>query len=117
MLGSGMRQVGVIAAAGRVALRTTVDRLEEDHINAKKLALGLANISELEINPNRIQTNIVRFNIPSGKGEIIANHLKSEGIYINPGKFDLRMVTHRCISAEDIDISLLAMEKVIKKII
>tara|TARA_Y100000590_G_scaffold147621_1_gene169478 strand:- start:20865 stop:21899 length:1035 start_codon:yes stop_codon:yes gene_type:complete len=116
MLGSGMRQVGVIAAAGRVALRTTIDRLEEDHVNAKKLAVGLANISELDINPNRIQTNIVRFNIPSGKGEIIANYLKSEGIHINPGKFDLRMVTHRGISVEDIDISLLAMEKVIKKI-
>ena len=116
MLGSGMRQVGVIAAAGRVALRTMIDRLEEDHINAKKLANGLANLNELKINPHRIQTNIVRFYILSGKGEIIANYLEEEGIKVNPGKFDLRMVTHREISAEDIDITLLIMEKVLKKI-
>jgi threonine aldolase len=117
MLGSGMRQVGVIAAAGRVAIRTMIDRLEEDHINAKKLAYGLANISGLIIDADRIQTNIVRFQVPLGKGEIISELLYDSGIYVNKGIDDLRMVTHRSISNEDIDFTLLSMEKIMGTVI
>jgi len=117
MLGSGMRQVGVIAAAGRVAIKTMIQRLEEDHVNAKKLAYGLANISGLTIDADRIQTNIVRFQVPIGKGEIITEQLYDSGIYVNKGVDDLRMVTHRSISNEDIDFTLLSMEKIMGSVI
>jgi threonine aldolase len=117
MLGSGMRQVGVIAAAGRVAIRTMIQRLEEDHINAKKLAYGLANISGLTIDAERIQTNIVRFQVPTGKGGIITDQLYDSGVYVNKGIDDLRMVTHRSISNEDIDFTLLSMEKIMGSVI
>jgi len=60
-----MRQAGVIAAAGIVALEEMVDRLAEDHANAKRLAYGLANISGIAIQPERFQTNIVIFEPPT----------------------------------------------------
>ncbi len=116
ILGAGMRQVGVIAAAGIVALDSMIDRMEEDHVNAKKLADGLAELPGIELEPERIQTNIVRFGVPNGSGNRIAALLKEQGVYINGGDSDLRMVTHYGIDSEDIDFTLIAMRSVMADI-
>jgi threonine aldolase len=63
MLGGGMRQAGIIAAAGIVALETMVDRLEEDHINARYLGEGLAEISGIQVELETVQTNMVYFDV------------------------------------------------------
>jgi len=113
ILGGGMRQVGIIAAAGLVALDSMIDRLAEDHENARKLAAGLAEIEGLELDPKSVQTNIVRFSVPSGKGVQIARGLYDEGVYINPGEVSLRVVTHYGIDREDIDYTLEAARRVV----
>ena len=116
ILGAGMRQVGIVAAAGLVALDTMVDRMAEDHVNAKKLAEGLAELPGILLNPDEIQTNIVRFGVPAGSGNKIAAMLKEQGVYINGGDAELRMVTHYGIDAEDVDFSLVAMQKVMSEV-
>src|SRR5207249_12144046 len=63
MLGGGMRQVGVLAAAGLIALEQMPERLGEDHANARLLATGLATIPGVSINPESVQTNILVFDI------------------------------------------------------
>ncbi len=63
MLGGGMRQVGVLAAAGLVALESMVDRLAEDHANARYLAGGLAGLPHVRLDPGMVQTNIVIFHV------------------------------------------------------
>lgn len=112
ILGGGMRQVGIVAAAGIVALDTMIDRLADDHANARKLAGGLAEIKGIKIDPETVQTNIVRFGVPKGSGGKVAAGLKEEGVYINSGDSDLRMVTHYWVSSADIDFTLKAMRKV-----
>ncbi len=67
LVGGSMRQVGVIAAAGIVALEQMVDRLAEDHTNARKLAMGLAEFDELELDPSTVDTNIVFAKVRSRK--------------------------------------------------
>ena len=109
MLGGGMRQAGVLAAAGLVALDTMIDRLAEDHQNAKRLADGLANIDGLSVDPESIQTNIVFFEVDDKLGtaaELIAA-LNRHGVLVSyPGKQSIRMVTHRHISPGDIEEAL-----------
>ncbi len=116
ILGAGMRQVGIVAAAGIVALDSMVDRMSEDHDNAKKLAVSLAEIDGIVLDPTEIVTNIVRFGVPKGTGNEIAARLKDEGVYINGGDADLRIVTHYGVDSEDIDFTLLAMRKVMSEI-
>ena len=109
MLGAGMRQVGVLAAAGLVALDTMIERLAEDHANAGALARGLARFDAVELDPDLIRTNIVRFGIPSGQGVEIAAELHRNGVLINPGESELRMVTHYGITAADVTATIEAM--------
>jgi threonine aldolase len=113
MLGGGMRQVGIVAAAGLVALDSMIDRMAEDHENARKLAYGLAEIEGLQLDPAAVQTNIVRFSVPSRKGNEIAAGLYGEGVYMNPGESSLRLVTHYGVDSEDIDYTLEAMRRVV----
>ena len=109
MLGGGMRQAGVLAAAGLVALDTMIDRLAEDHQHARRLAQGLANIEGLSVDPDSIQSNIVFFDVDEDLGtaaDLIAA-LKEQGVLVSyPGKQSIRMVTHRHISPEDIEEAL-----------
>ena len=107
-LGGGMRQVGNIAAAGIYALENHVDRLEQDHSNAKKLAKGLSEMG-FEISPNPTESNI--FFVNTKKLPIDAYQLKEElenyGVMISPGdRHNIRMVTHLDVTEEDIDITL-----------
>ncbi len=116
ILGAGMRQVGVVAAAGIVALDSMIERMAEDHENARKLAEGIAELDGIVLDPSEIQTNIVRFGVPAGSGDRIASALKNEGVYINGGDSDLRIVTHYGVDSEDIDFTLLALRKVMAEV-
>ena len=117
MLGGGMRQAGVLAAAGMVALDTMVDRLADDHANARKLGSGLAKIEGLGLDPETVQTNIVIFQVdPSlGTAQEMIGALNREGVKTgSPGKGLIRMVTHRQISSEDVDEALVRTSKAVE---
>ncbi len=116
-LGGGMRQVGVIAAAARVALQTGIDRLAEDHANARKLAEGLAQLHQDAVDLESVETNMVYLNLaPFGKtGPQVADELLAEGILAlgMPSPL-MRLVTHRDVSTSDIDRAIQALTKVLK---
>ncbi|USE03605.1 low-specificity L-threonine aldolase [Vibrio sp. SCSIO 43133] len=106
MVGGGMRQAGILAAAGKLALTEQVDQLKLDHANAKKLALGLNDISGFSVNADFVQTNIVFAKLDeSVKIDAIAESLAKDGITITPGN-PIRFVTHKDISSDDIDTLL-----------
>jgi threonine aldolase len=95
-LGGGMRQVGVLAAAGLISLETMTTRLEEDHANARLLAESLAQVPGIVIDLETVQTNIVRLRLTAGQGapELVAR-LKRRGILVgNTGPDSIRLVTH-----------------------
>ncbi len=119
MLGGGMRQAGIIAAAGIVALETMVERLRQDHENAKRLARGLACIKGITLGQDDIPTNIVMFELsPELSYKEFSEELKKEGVKIGSRGGNLcRAVTHYMITSEDIDEALTRIEKVCKKLI
>jgi threonine aldolase len=114
LFGGSMRQVGVIAAAGLVALEKMTSRLEEDHANAQLIARGLAEISGVKIDPERVQTNIVIFDI-SGTGKNtteLSALLKERGVLANGiSSRDMRMVTHKDVSRSDCESALGAIRE------
>jgi len=119
IVGGGMRQAGIIAAAGIVALDTMIDRIQEDHDNARRLARGLAKIDGLSINLDRVHTNIVYFDLvgQASHAEEFAAKLNSRGLRIlNTGPNRLRAVTHYGISAQDIDQALSILADGIKSL-
>lgn len=115
-LGGGMRQVGVIAAAARVALETGPGRLAEDHANARRLAEGIAELSPASVDLDSVPTNMVYVDLsPSGKtGSEVAEELRGHGIVTlgGPGPV-MRLVTHRDVTTEDVDRALEAFRKVL----
>ena len=118
MVGGGMRQAGILAAAGLVALDTMIERLAEDHANARRLAQGLANIDGLEVDPESIQSNIVIFQVdPSvATAQELITALDREGVKMgSPGKGSIRMVTHRHITGGDVDEALSRVSKAVKE--
>ena len=120
LLGGGMRQAGVIAAAGILALTEMVDRLADDHTNAKKLAMGIADTDGLTIDPEQIKSNIVYFEIASEKisSEQLVATLDDEGVRVLPvGSDRIRAVTHYHISSADIDRSLEVISRVMKSVL
>jgi threonine aldolase len=101
--GGGMRQVGVLAAAGLVALRDGPARLAGDHANARWLAEALADLPGVELNPSTVETNIVVFAVPSGSAELIAA-LDRRGVLgwaIDERR--VRFVTHRDVSQGEVE--------------
>ncbi len=107
MVGGGMRQAGVIAAAGIVALETMVDRLAEDHENARLLAEGLASIPGIVIDPSKVQTNIVIFQVVSMNPADFARRLRERGVLTTAiGYGRLRMNTHYGITRADVEEAL-----------
>jgi threonine aldolase len=115
-LGGGMRQVGVIAAAARVALETGVDRLVEDHANARRLAEGLADLHPDAVDIASVETNMVYLNLKpfAKRGPEVADALLAEDVLtLGLGAGVMRLVTHRDVSTEDIDRSLTAFRKVL----
>jgi len=104
MFGGGMRQVGVLAAAGLVALEKHIDRLAEDHENASLLANEIASVDGLEINPEEVKTNILIFSCEhSGlKAQELTQKLGEAGVLcLSTGEYTVRMVTHLDVSRED----------------
>jgi threonine aldolase len=102
MLGGGMRQAGVLAAAAIVALEEHVDRLEVDHENALRLATGLAEVEELAIDPGAVQTNMVFACPDPDSAQDLISYLKGKGVIVG-GYGNIRMVTHLDVTAADID--------------
>ena len=117
VLGGGMRQAGVLAAAGIVALNEMVDRLADDHANARKLADGLAEIPGLSIDPALIKTDIVYFEVKRDDMTVaeLVKRLEDQGVRMLPvGPGRIRAVTHYHITPDDIDYALGAFLRVLK---
>jgi threonine aldolase len=118
MLGGGMRQVGVIAAAGIVALETMIDRLAEDHTNARRLAQGLAGIEGIMLAQDNIPTNIVMFHLSPELSVVeFIKSLDRAGVKIGlrDGR-PFRAVTHRMVLPSDIDEALARIEAVCRRL-
>jgi threonine aldolase len=116
MLGGGMRQAGVLAAAGIVALEIMVDRLADDQANAYRLAEGLCDLPGIELDLARIQTNIVIFSLaPEAPSPTeFAAGLAARGVKMGTiGGRKLRAVTHYGIETEDIDHALHAAREIL----
>lgn len=116
LLGGGMRQAGVLAAAGIVALETMVDRLAADHTHARRLAEGLARLPGIVLDPNRVMTNIVIFELAPdtlSPSELV-QRLAAQGVKVGSiGGRKFRAVTHYGIEAEDIEYALACFQTVL----
>jgi len=121
LLGGGMRQVGVLAAAGLVALEETPKILHRDHENARYLADGLAQIPGIAIDPKKVVTNILIFELHAVNGgpaaraasEVVAELAKKRILSGATGKFSIRMVTHFDVDRAGIDRVLAAVAEVL----
>ncbi|MGB3221607.1 MAG: low-specificity L-threonine aldolase [Desulforhopalus sp.] len=105
MVGGGMRQAGVLAAAGLYALENNVERLALDHQHAETLSEGLLQYDLLEVERDPAQTNMVFFSMDEVKAKNLADFLAKENILISPGR-TTRLVTHLDISSDDIAYTL-----------
>ncbi|MBK5251040.1 MAG: low-specificity L-threonine aldolase [Peptostreptococcaceae bacterium] len=117
LMGGGMRQVGVIAAPGILALIEMVDRLQEDHDNAKVLASKLDAILGIEVKHDRNDINMVYCKIPNAliKEEKLVKEMKKNGIIINgEEKGEYRFVTNKDVSREDLDVFMKVIEELTK---
>ena len=102
VLGGGMRQSGLLAAAGLYALEHNVDRLAEDHANATALAAELQTLADVQIDAARVQTNMVFMTPKSGTAHALTAHLAQHGILVDPGT-TIRMVTHLDVTRADVE--------------
>lgn len=120
VVGGGMRQAGVLAAAGIVALTQMVERLAEDHANARRLAEGLAEIPGIRIDPARVRTNIVYFEVvrPGLTAAALVERVGAEGVRVLPvGPRLVRAVLNYHVSADDVEYALAAFGKVSRGLI
>ena len=107
MLGGGLRQAGIIAAPGIIALDTMIDRMDEDHQNAKLLAQGIAEIDGLKIDPDMINTNIVIMEVLTKPIIDFISNLKEKGLLVSHADTNrARLVTHYGIESSDIKKTL-----------
>lgn len=115
LLGGGMRQAGIFAAAGIVALEHMVERLAEDHANSQLLAQGLADYPQIEIAPERVMTNIVIFTLRNTEGQpldgtqtdVFLHKSREQGVLMGAiGGGKIRAITHYGVSADDVKIAL-----------
>ena len=113
--GGGMRQVGIIAAAALFAVKNNLERLKEDHEKAKQLAKALAEMKNIEVDLNKVQTNIVMFGVKKTTAQAFSRKLASYGLLISPvSKQSLRAVTHLDVNYADIFNAIEIIEKVQK---
>ena len=116
VMGGSMRQVGIIAAAALYALEHNIDRLAEDHANARRLAEGLAELPGIAIDLDKVETNIVRFSVEHARLDALQMkaRLAEEGVLMGAyGPTSARMVTHLDVTAEDIEEALAVMKRVL----
>jgi len=114
MVGGGMRQVGVLAAAGLVALETMVERLAEDHAHARRLAEGVARLPGCRVDLTKVQTNIVIFRVEreGGVAELVTGCLARKVKIHQIGPAAIRCVTHKDVDRADIDRALNAFREI-----
>ncbi|MFC7585130.1 GntG family PLP-dependent aldolase [Nonomuraea antimicrobica] len=106
MLGGGMRQSGVLAAAGLVALRNR-DRLAHDHDNARRLADGLAAIPGVEVDPRQVVMNTVFFRVPGMEHDLFITAAGERGVALAElGHGRIRAVTHHGVGPDDVDYAI-----------
>ena len=115
-LGGGMRQAGVLAAAGLVALEKMTDRIIDDHENARTLAEGISNIDGIRINLDRVKTNIIYFSLdhPKVGGVLLLEKMAEKNIHffeLGPSWF--RLVTHAGVSKDDVDDIVREFERIL----
>jgi threonine aldolase len=117
VLGGGMRQAGIIAAAGIIALEKMIDRLRMDHENARLLGEKIAKIEGVRIDLENVQTNMVTFDLdPSIDCDMFLSKLKQSGILaLAQAKNRVRMVTHRGIERQDVEKAAGAIESILRK--
>ncbi|HUQ32953.1 MAG TPA: GntG family PLP-dependent aldolase [Pyrinomonadaceae bacterium] len=115
ILGGGMRQAGVLAAAGLIALEESPKQLTEDHANARRLAYGLSEIDGIRLDPETVLTNIVLFNVSETgiAADTICDRLRTRGVLASGFGSSIRMVTHYDVSSADIETTLVEMRKAI----
>ena len=115
MLGGGMRQAGVLAAAGLVALEESPKQLPEDHANAKRLAEGVAELVGVKIDPEKVVTNIVIFDVAeTGQtADAICAQLREHDILASGFGSSIRMVTHCDVARADIETALSEMRAIL----
>jgi threonine aldolase len=115
MLGGGMRQVGVLCAAARVAIETGVERLADDHANARRLAEGCAEALPGSVDPACVDTNMVFVDIgPDRDVDAVVSRMGADGVLVataRPGVF--RAVTHRDVSAEGIERAITSFARAV----
>jgi threonine aldolase len=109
VLGGGMRQAGILAAAGVYALTHNIERLADDHRHARLLAEGLSEIEELRIDPSTVQTNMVFFTLERNLFLRLQEDLKHKGILIS-GREKVRLVTHLDITTDDVQVVIEAFK-------
>ena len=113
--GGGMRQVGIISAAGLFALKNNIGRLKEDHEKAKLLANGLSQIEGISINTNLVQTNIVMFSLTKFKVEDFLSKANEVGILLGTGKVGvIRAVTHMDVSFEQVNAFIELVKNILR---
>ncbi|BAS27031.1 GntG family PLP-dependent aldolase [Limnochorda pilosa] len=113
LVGGGMRQAGVLAAAGLVALEQMVDRLAEDHARAWRLAQALAGTPGVELDPETVETNIVSFEVTCCPEKAFLAALRDEGVLAgSPGPGRVRMVLHRHIGDAELEAAVGAVRRV-----
>jgi threonine aldolase len=117
MVGGGMRQSGVIAAAGIVGLEEMVDRLPDDHANARALADGLAKIRGLKVNPDLVQTNILFVGTDGLDAAKLSAALRERGVLTSGVHGRLRFVTHHGIERDDIEFALQTAREVVASLV
>jgi threonine aldolase len=112
-VGGGMRQCGVLAAAGIVALEQMVDRLAEDHANARRFSEGIARVPGIAIDPATVRTNIVIFEVTSRISNVqLVTQLAARGVQVMPfGATQIRVVTHYGIETVQIDQAIAAIRE------
>jgi threonine aldolase len=118
MFGGGMRQAGIVAAAGIYALDHHLERLKEDHENARHLALGLKSIQGLSFNPDHVETNMIIFGVEATgmTASQVRDAMRSEGVLMNAiNPTQIRLVTHLDVTREDIDKALKAFCRALRK--
>jgi len=119
-LGGGMRQAGIVAAAGIVAIEEMIDRLADDHRVAKQLAIGLSEIEGIRLDPNEIRTNIVMFELDDSVQRSVEDVAQAvfddSGVLIGTrGERGFRAVTHYWVGTDDVERLLVQVRKALSR--
>ncbi len=112
LFGGGMRQAGILAAAGLYALEHHRPTLDEDHAKAHRLAEGIAALPAFDLDLSTVETNIIIFEVVNGPAQPVLDTLQADGVGVTPfGPSTIRATTHRDVSMADIDTALSVLKR------